>query len=110
VELLSAARRPGVRLYFLSNATARLWGDLAFHGLLDMADRVFCSAEIGLAKPDPRVYRSVAEATSVSLARTLYVDDTPLWVDAGRRLGMYGHVYTTVDKLERTLARAGVLV
>jgi putative hydrolase of the HAD superfamily len=109
VELLSSARRAGLRLFFLSNATSRLWGDLAHHHLLDFADGVFCSADIGLAKPDPRVYRFVADSAPLGLARTLYVDDTPSWVEAGSRLGMYGHVYTTVDGLRRVLAHAGVV-
>jgi putative hydrolase of the HAD superfamily len=109
VELLSSARQAGLRLFFLSNATSRLWDDLAHHHLLDFADRVFCSADIGLAKPDPRVYWFVADSAPLSLARTLYVDDTPSWVEAGSRLGMYGHVYTTADGLRRALAYAGVV-
>jgi len=68
-------------------------------------------AEIARAyKPDPRVYRFVADSASLRLTRALYVDDTSAWVEAGGRLGMYGHVYTTVDELKRTLAHAGVVL
>ncbi|MFI5681938.1 HAD family hydrolase [Streptomyces cellulosae] len=54
----------------LSNATARLHGDLAFHGLADLADladRVFCSAEMGLVKPDPRCFREAAQRAGFAL-------------------------------------------
>jgi len=83
-------------------------GDLTFHGIRDLADRVFCSADIGLAKPDPRVYEFVAESASLVPERTLYLDDTESWVEAGRRLGMRGHVYDTPAVLRRHLAELGV--
>ena len=109
VGLLASAKVAGVRVLFLSNATTRLWDDLSFHGALDLADRVFCSADIGLAKPDPRVYRFVADEASLCLARVMYVDDTASWVEVGRTLGMYGHVYETPDRVAQDLARLGVL-
>ncbi|MGH3901293.1 MAG: HAD-IA family hydrolase [Pseudonocardiaceae bacterium] len=108
VDLLAAVKEAGVRVIFLSNATARLWDDLAYHGMLSFADRVFCSADIACAKPDPRTYRFVVDTTSLVLARTLYVDDTPSWVEMGRSLGMHGHVYVTTGELSDELSRLGV--
>lgn len=110
VNLLVAAKEAGVRVIFLSNATARLWDDLAYHGMLGFADRVFCSADIAWAKPDPRAYRFVVDTASLVLARTLYVDDTPSWVEMGRSLGMHGHVYVTAGELSHELSRLGVAV
>lgn len=110
VDLLTAAKEAGVRVVFLSNATARLWDDLAYHGILRFADRVFCSADIAWAKPDPRAYRFVIDTASLVLAQTLYVDDTPSWVEMGRSLGMHGYVYITTSGLSHELSRLGVAV
>lgn len=110
VDLLAAAKEAGVRVIFLSNATTRLWDDLAYHGMLGFADRVFCSADIAWAKPDLRAYRFVVDTASLVLARTLYVDDTPSWVEMGRSLGMHGHVYVTTGELSDELSRLGVAV
>ncbi|MGH4017958.1 MAG: HAD family hydrolase [Pseudonocardiaceae bacterium] len=110
VEMLVTARRNGLRVLLLSNATVRLWDDLDYHGIRDLADRVFCSADIGFAKPDPRVYGFVADATSLAMGRTFYVDDTSSWVEVGRKLGMRGYVYGTPDELRRQLADLGVTV
>lgn len=110
VEILADAKRCGIRVLLLSNATTRLWDDLDHHGIRDLADQVFCSADIGLAKPDVRAYEFVAEAASLVLSRTLYVDDTPSWVEAGRALGLRGYVYGTPDGLRRELAALGVRV
>jgi putative hydrolase of the HAD superfamily len=107
-EILAAARRGGTRLLLLSNATTRLWSDLAHHGVRDLADQVFCSADIGYAKPDPRAYQFVADKAAIAADRTLYVDDTPSWVEAGRSIGWRGYVYGTPDGLRRELASLGV--
>lgn len=108
VEMLAAVKATGVRLVFLSNATTRLWDDLAFHEVSDLAEKVFCSANIGVAKPDPAAYRHVIEAMSLPVARCLYVDDTPSWVEAGRVVGLRGHVYVSAERLHDELVRAGV--
>jgi putative hydrolase of the HAD superfamily len=108
VKMLATVRAAGVRLVFLSNATGRLWDDLAFHGISDLAEKVFCSASIGVAKPDPAAYRYAIEAMSLPVARSLYVDDTPSWVEAGRAVGLRGHVYVSAERLREELVRAGV--
>lgn len=110
VDILLAARRRGIRVLLLSNATKRLWQDLDHHGIRTLADEVYCSADIGLAKPDPRVYEFVFRTASTTADRTLYVDDTASWVDVGSSLGMYGYVYGTPNGLRLRLAALGVAV
>lgn len=106
-RLLTTARSLGIRLFLLSNATPRLWDDLDHHGIRDLADQVFCSATIGLAKPDPRAYQTVIAASSSVPERILYVDDTAAWVEAGIRAGLRGHVFRTARRLQRELASLG---
>jgi HAD superfamily hydrolase (TIGR01509 family) len=107
VDMLAAARDNGIRLLLLSNATCRLWDDLDHHGLRGLAQRVFCSADIGYAKPDRSAYEFVAAAASLTPVRTLYIDDTPSWVEAGRKLGWHASVYRTPDKLRDELTALG---
>jgi putative hydrolase of the HAD superfamily len=90
VEILTNARTRGIQVLLLSNATTRLWDDLDHHRIRDLADQVFCSADIGFAKPDLAAYQFVIDAASLAVDRTLYVDDTASWVEAGCRLGMRG--------------------
>jgi putative hydrolase of the HAD superfamily len=96
-----------VRLLFLANSTGRLRDDLAHHHLGDLAERTYSSAEIGMAKPDPRAYEYVIDAASLTPRRTLYVDDIPSWVRTGRQLGMRGHLYRGEAPLRDELVRAG---
>jgi putative hydrolase of the HAD superfamily len=108
VALLTAARQAGVRVYFLTNATSRIWEDLAYHGLRDFADGVYCSVAIGLAKPDPKLYREVLRGISVPPERVLYIEDTPSWSEAGRQIGMISHTYSGIPSLRDELKRLGL--
>lgn len=110
VDILTSAVLAGARLFFLANSTARLWADLAHHDLGDLAEETFSSADIGYAKPDPRVYEHVIDAAALNPRRTLYVDGNPSWVHVGRELGLRGHRYTGVAALREELLRAGVRV
>lgn len=109
VAYLKSVRDRGFRVVLLSNATGRLRDDLAFHGLLDVAHLVLCSAEMNLVKPDPRCYREAAHLGGFALEKALYVDDTPSWVAAGSALGMTGHVFTTAQALHACLDSRGLL-
>lgn len=109
VAHLKAVRDRGFRVVLLSNANGRLRDDLAFHGVVDAADLVLGSAEMGLLKPDPRCYREAARLGGFALHEALYVDDTPSWVDAGAALGMTGHTFTSAQALNECLISKGLL-
>lgn len=109
VAHLKEAKDRGARVVLLSNATRRLWDDIAFHGLSGLADVVLCSADIGRAKPDPACYLLASHLAEFTPGRTLYVDDTPSWVAAGTALGMRGHVFTDAAALGRELVSLDLL-
>lgn len=109
VAHLKMVRDRGFRVVLLSNASGRLRDDLAFHGLLDVADLVLGSAEMGLVKPDPHCYREAARLGGFSLNEALYVDDTLSWVAAGVALGMTGHTFTSARVLHECLMSKGLL-
>ncbi|MFG2669294.1 hypothetical protein [Streptomyces sp. NPDC048445] len=60
VALLASVREVAA-VALVSNATTRLELDLDRQGLSGVADAVVNTARIGVAKPDPRVYRIAAE-------------------------------------------------
>ena len=75
VETLKILRESGYRVGLISNCTeefSRLWHSTPFAPLLDAA---VLSFEVGLAKPDPRIYETAAERLGVSAGHCLYVGD-----------------------------------
>lgn len=109
VEIVKALRNRGVRVVLLSNATARLWDDLAHHGLEALVDGAYCSADIKAAKPERAAYEAVAHAEGFALDRSvLYVDDTASWAAAGQAAGMRALVFTGALELHSALCDLGI--
>ena len=103
--------RPRHRTAILSNA----WPDarqffIEHCGLGDKVDEIIVSAEEGIAKPDPRIYRRAAERLGVALDEAVFVDDMPANVEAACACGMCGVLFRTTDQaiadIERCLNSA----
>ncbi|MCD0485998.1 HAD-IA family hydrolase [Streptacidiphilus sp. ASG 303] len=103
VALLTRARGV-VSVALVSNATTRLEQDLARQGLDGLADTVVNTARIGVAKPDPRVYRIAAGRVGTLPHRCLFVDDTAANVTAARAAGMTAVHYRGPEDLRAALA------
>jgi len=86
---LVRALRPPYRCSVLSNADrslrGRLEGELALHHLFD---DVVVSAEVGMAKPRPEIFRLAAERLGLPPAACVFVDDWDKNVEAARAVGM----------------------
>jgi putative hydrolase of the HAD superfamily len=110
VELIRALRPP-YRTAVLSNADLTLEDRIRDGlGIHDLFDTIVCSAVVGMAKPDPRVYRLAAERLGLASAECLFVDDHEPNVAAARELGMAA-VHFRVhhgDDLAEQLAGLGV--
>ncbi|MFI0977591.1 HAD-IA family hydrolase [Streptomyces sp. NPDC021093] len=103
VALLRRVRKVAA-VALVSNATTRLESDLERQGLADLADAVVNTARIGVAKPDPQVYRIAAEQAGAAADRCLFIDDTAANVVAAREAGMTALHYRRLEDLRQTLA------
>ncbi len=111
-EVLAVVRglRGQCRVALLSNATTRLRADLDRLGLMAVLDEVFSSAELGLAKPDPEVFRVVCARLGVAPAECGLVDDTAGHVRAAEAVGLVGHRYVSPAGLVGFLTDCGVSI
>ena len=57
-------------------------------GIADCFDDLFISAEIGLAKPDPKIYRLALDRLDLPPARAVFIDDFNENVRAAAALGL----------------------
>lgn len=69
-----------------------------------MAPHGYCSAQFGLAKPDPAIFRAACARIGVAPQRALFVDDLAENVAGARAAGMAGHVFGGRPGLESALA------
>jgi putative hydrolase of the HAD superfamily len=107
VRDLRASHKLGV----LSNADRslrdRLEREMAIHHLFH---DIVCSAEVGLAKPEPAVYMMAAERLGIPPSDCVFVDDLDTNVEAARQVGMAGILFRLDkgDDLRAQLAALGV--
>ena len=53
------------------------------------------SYQLGIAKPDPAIYRHVLKELGTQPEETLFIDDKPVNVEAALALGMKGILFST---------------
>jgi putative hydrolase of the HAD superfamily len=82
---LRALRARGMRLVVVSNWDVSLRDALAEAGLAQLLHGAISSAELGVAKPDPAIFRHALTLAGVPAANALHVGDTPELDVAGAR-------------------------
>jgi HAD superfamily hydrolase (TIGR01509 family) len=94
----------------LSNGTTRLRRDLHALDLHDEFDLIFNTAELGVAKPDPRVFRLVLGQMGVAAHDALFIDDLAANVHGARSAGLRAHQHAHRDETVEFLRSNGVPV
>ena len=103
--------RASYKLAILSNADVslreRLEGDMGIHHLFD---DIVCSAEVGMAKPEPAIFVLAAERLGLEPRECVFVDDLNTNVEAARQVGMQAVLFSKDkgDDLRAQLAALGV--
>jgi HAD superfamily hydrolase (TIGR01509 family) len=92
----------------LSNGTTRLRRDLHALDLHDEFDVIFNTAELGVAKPDPEVYRVVLDHLGLEPSQALFVDDLEVNVEGARSVGLRAHRHQGRDGTVEFLRQQGV--
>ncbi|BDA83113.1 hydrolase [Aureimonas sp. SA4125] len=80
----------------------------AIYPFLGETRGVTVSGEIGLVKPDRRIYAHHAERFGLVPERTLFIDDSPANVDGARAAGWQALHFTGADRLAADLAARGL--
>ncbi len=103
VELLQALHAGGTRVALLSNAGFDFSDPFRHSPMARYFEAMFVSAEMGLIKPDPEIYRVTARELGITLEEMVFIDNKKINVDAAVALGVTGHVFTTVAELRAFL-------
>ena len=109
VARLRAAGR--VKLGLLSNASSGWTERLRARGVAGLFDDVVVSADVGLAKPDPEVFRLAARRLGVEPTACLMIDDQPQHLESARRVGLLTHLFAHARRADliRLLESEGIL-
>lgn len=110
-------RARGLKLGLISNWDRRLEGLMAGLGLAPLLDTIVCSADVGLHKPDPRIFELACERIGVAPSSCAHVGDhhyadilgahaagmIPVLIDRHAVAGEHAGAIETLDRIEAVL-------
>ncbi|MBV6701376.1 HAD family hydrolase [Kitasatospora aureofaciens] len=97
-----------VEVGILSNFTDRMHSDLALHGIT--ARHAYASADLGITKPSPFVFREAADRMGIRPQDLFYFDDQVTFVAGARAAGLRAELFTTPQACAHHLATLGITV
>ena len=108
--MLDELRQTDVRLFALSNWSAETFPVARpRYPFLDWFEGIVISGEVGITKPDERVYHHLLDRFGLDAASTVFIDDSAANVRAAREVGMIALRFEGGDALRRALADLGLL-
>lgn len=110
-EVVRELAAAGVRVLGLSN-----WSAETYHHAepaapaIGLLEDVLVSGQVGLAKPDPRIFALLAERYDLEPGRTVFTDDSAANIAAAARAGYVAVLFTDTDALRQDLRELGLPV
>jgi HAD superfamily hydrolase (TIGR01509 family) len=110
VAILEALHARGVPLYALTN-----WSRETFpharrrFAFLERFRGIVVSGELGMMKPDARIFRHLTETHGLQPADCVFIDDAPKNVSGARAAGLHAIHFTGPDALRAELRGLGFL-
>ena len=107
--LLRDLKGAGCKLFLLSNTS------VAYHRFrsgipgMECFDGEMVSADVGLVKPDPTIFRLAFERFGIVPGESAFIDDTPINAEAAHHLGMRAFVFNgDVNGLRAWMGKLGI--
>jgi putative hydrolase of the HAD superfamily len=114
VHRLRELRADGLALALLTN-NVKEFGSAwrATFPVVELFDVIVDSSEVGMRKPDPRIYRLTCDQLSVDPEAAVFLDDLPVNVAAARAVGMEAvrvdaDIAAALAELDAILTRRGI--
>lgn len=85
--------RPRFKTGLISNAWSDMREYLVRTKIADVFDHLTISAEVGMAKPEVKIYRLALEQAGVKANEAVFVDDVPANIEACQQVGMHGILF-----------------
>ena len=110
VRLLDALRARGVPVFALTNFGIDTFAFAHTHyDFLNRFDRAYVSGEMGVIKPDPRIYQMVEDDCGLPPESLLFTDDRADNITAAARRGWRTHRFESWQALARRLVAEELL-
>lgn len=109
IPWLQALKEAGYRVYYLSNFSEKAHRECADAlGFLEIMDGGILSYRDKVTKPDEKIYRLLIDRYQIDPEKAVFIDDMPANVEAARKEGFQGIVFTSQEQAEADLRALGV--
>jgi putative hydrolase of the HAD superfamily len=110
LSLITRLRSNGYRTGIISNTIPGLEDRLRQNAphLIPLFDVRIGSGDIGLAKPDPAIFRHALRELDVPAEASVFTDDVKSYAEAASATGMHGFHFTGYDQFAADLRSIGV--
>ncbi len=102
-QLLTRLKAQGYRLYGLTNWCSKVHDTIARYPIFGLLDGRVISSEEHLIKPEPEIYRCLLDRYGLKAQECVFTDDRAENVEAGRREGIRGIVFSSAEQYEAEL-------
>ena len=110
VAILEELRTSGHELHALTNWSAETFPHARERfAFLDWFESILVSADVGLIKPDPAIFRLLLERIGRTPAECIYIDDNPKNVASAAVLGFDALAFRSAGHLRDALGQRGLL-
>ena len=110
VAVLAALRSHGVPVYGISNWSAETFPPQRERfPFLSWFEDIVISGEVGVIKPDPRIFEILLERNGIAASAAVFIDDVAANAAAATRLGIHGIHFRSPAELRHELAAVDLL-
>ena len=99
-SLVTRAHAAGIRTALLSNSWGNEYDRSDWH---EMFDAVVISGEVGMRKPERKIFELVLDRIGLPAGECVFIDDVPHNIAAAAEAGLVGIVHRTFDETARVL-------
>ncbi len=107
IDTMNKLREQGHRVVVLSNTNClhtTFWPG-EYPQIHDSADKIYLSQEMGMRKPEARIYQAVLQAEGFSAADTVFFDDNADNIEGANQLGITSILVTGKETIPNYFAK-----
>ncbi len=87
-------KEKGFKTYLCSNTPDEIYRHFDDIPALKLMDGIIASCDIGINKPDRRIFEALLEKYSLSADECYFIDDMPQNIEGAMKVGIKGHCYS----------------
>ncbi len=107
--LIDELKGKKIRVGLLSNLDNRYLHLIRSNGFYKPFDPCLISCEMGLEKPDPKVYEMLLKTLDCKAEKVVFIDDKVENVEAAKKMGIDAFVFKSPEQVRQELEQRGVL-